>query len=141
MCRAKRKRKKVKFGAVGLIQKHIGIHTKFLGLQCAKGRGIILPGGKFDPAVDNNYQDTAARETEEETGIIVNKDSGKLLLHMPLPDGYYGFAYTFPEWEGEIDEFNREGIPGWYSREEFFLQDYSACNFSPFYHVLFHEYA
>ncbi len=36
----------------------------------SQGGEICLPGGKFDPAVDDNYLDTACRETKEELGIL-----------------------------------------------------------------------
>lgn len=42
---------------------------KIIALNCAKGRGIILPGGK--PEDGELFHQTARREFEEETGIEV----------------------------------------------------------------------
>ena len=38
-----------------------------------QGTEICFPGGKFDPKLDANYQETAIRETVEELGIDKNK--------------------------------------------------------------------
>lgn len=38
-----------------------------------QGNEICFPGGRFDPLLDDNYQDTALRETGEELGIPPEK--------------------------------------------------------------------
>jgi len=40
----------------------------FISIECAKGRGIILPGGKWEEG--ETFKETALRELKEETGII-----------------------------------------------------------------------
>ena len=38
-----------------------------------QGGEICFPGGQFDPSEDNSFEDTAVRETTEETGIAADK--------------------------------------------------------------------
>lgn len=54
-------------------------------MQCAKGRGLTLPGGKHEPP--ETYKEAAARELEEETGLIaINQE---FLYQGPnFTDGY-----------------------------------------------------
>lgn len=56
----------MKHSAVALVF----FNGKIVGLDCAKGRGLILPGGKFDPEQDRTLHDTAKRELFEETGLF-----------------------------------------------------------------------
>jgi coenzyme A diphosphatase NUDT7 len=51
--------------------------------QIPQGSEICFPGGRLDPKLDTNLQDTALRETEEEVGI----PKGAYQELMPL--GYY----------------------------------------------------
>jgi 8-oxo-dGTP pyrophosphatase MutT (NUDIX family) len=61
----------------------------FQGLKCSKGRGIILPGGKWEEG--ETYTQTAIRETKEETGLIVQNP--KFLYSGMSSDGF--FVHTF----------------------------------------------
>ena len=62
----------------------------FVGLKCAKGRGIILPGGKWE-AGKETFKQTAEREFKEETGL--RAEVAKLLFHGLAEDGYYVYAF------------------------------------------------
>lgn len=62
-----------------------------LAIECSKGRGIILPGGKWEPG--ETYRETAKRELLEETGLDVPTSSLKLIFSGVGPDGW--FIYTF----------------------------------------------
>lgn len=63
---------------------------KILGLKCAKGRGIILPGGKLE--FNEDPADTALRELYEETGVIGY--NAKFVLMQINHDGFIGFTYS-----------------------------------------------
>jgi 8-oxo-dGTP pyrophosphatase MutT (NUDIX family) len=43
--------------------------SEYIGLKCAKGRGIIFPGGKWEPS--ETFKETALRELKEETELQV----------------------------------------------------------------------
>jgi 8-oxo-dGTP pyrophosphatase MutT (NUDIX family) len=75
----------MKASAVALIPTAGG----FVALECAKGRGIILPGGKCEQG--ELYSETAVRETLEETGIIVRPK--KLIFHAPDFCGFHCFTW------------------------------------------------
>ena len=64
---------RIVLGCASLICTEPGI---FVGVKCAKGRGITLPGGKWEPG--ETYKETAARELLEETGLVAKN---QLLLH------------------------------------------------------------
>jgi 8-oxo-dGTP pyrophosphatase MutT (NUDIX family) len=61
----------------------------FHAIECKRGRGIILPGGKWEPG--ELYHQTAIRETEEEMGLRVTRP---VFFHFGAnTDGY--LCYTF----------------------------------------------
>ncbi len=64
----------------------------FIGLDCAKGRGKILPGGKWTPE-DRTYREAAAREFFEETGLTINPETLEYVWNGPDGFGYDTFAY------------------------------------------------
>jgi len=76
-------------GCVSLIVVYNPYEEKFIGLQCNKNRGFILPGGKWEPG--EKFKQTAARELKEETGLISIHQ--ELLFHSMAEDGSY--CYTF----------------------------------------------
>ena len=75
-----------KIGCVGLMITDMGI----IALKCAKGRGIILPGGK--PETGEGLQDACLREYKEETGIVVPK-VGPLLLQAIVLMGFMSIRF------------------------------------------------
>jgi len=46
-------------------------------VNISQGGEVCLPGGKYDPRIDSNYEDTAIRETMEELGV--SKESIKII--------------------------------------------------------------
>lgn len=64
-----------------------------------QGGEICFPGGQFDAELDNNYQDTAVRETEEELGI--SKDKIEVIGQLKTLVGRMGIIIE--SFIGEID--------------------------------------
>jgi 8-oxo-dGTP pyrophosphatase MutT (NUDIX family) len=73
-----------------------------------------LPGGKFDEVSgDKDTLDTAIRETQEETGIIV-KSACFIYERVEMGDGpnkadFYSTTYYAMDWDGEPQN-NEEGV-------------------------------
>jgi 8-oxo-dGTP pyrophosphatase MutT (NUDIX family) len=92
-------------GSIALIPLGDGM---FQGIKCAKGRGISLPGGKWQPG--ETFRDTAIRETKEEVGLDV--DAYRLLYQGPSPDGYIVHCFlcrkTYPQQQAIT---SKEGWP------------------------------
>lgn len=59
----------MKISCISVIQKD----GKLVAIECAKGRGIIFPGGNWER--DETFEEAAARELEEETGLIAVRQS------------------------------------------------------------------
>lgn len=83
-----------------------------------------LPGGKFNPEPpdnDKDTKDTAIRETEEETSVVV-KDCVFLYERVelgggPNPVDYYSRVYYASDWEG-TPQNSEEGEVKWLTAEE-----------------------
>lgn len=83
-----------------------------------------LPGGKFNPEPpdnDKDTKDTAIRETEEETSVVV-KDCVFLYERVelgggPNPVDYYSRCYYATAWEG-TPQNSEEGEVKWLTAEE-----------------------
>lgn len=84
----------MKIGAFGLV--HWLDSDGFLGIECKKGRGLILPGGTYDPTIDRTYHDTARRELKEETGVEVHSSYIQYLWCGPDGGDYMTFAFYCP---------------------------------------------
>jgi len=80
---------------------------RYIGIKCAKGRGHIMPGGKYDPSQDRTYHDCARREIWEETGITCNKM--KYVWHAPDFGDYTTFAFLVTEYSGTVKQETKEG--------------------------------
>lgn len=108
-----------------------GKSNHFMGLECPKGRGKILPGGKWEPEKDKFYQHGAARELYEEIGLIVDPEKLEYLWHGP--DGYKcdTFAFLTNEWKRDLD-YEAECKPIVVSKE-----DLLASKFGAWYDVFF----
>ena len=104
-----------KIGCCGIVPQGERV---ILAIECAKGRGLVLPGGKFDITNDISYKTCAAREVYEETGVIVN-NRGSRLVHCSLCfDGYFVYFFRFPSYQYESLLPNREGVPKWVTIKE-----------------------
>jgi len=83
-----------------------------------------LPGGKFNPEPPDNdidTKDTAIRETEEETSVVV-KDCVLIYERVelgggPNPVDYYSRCYYAKDWEG-TPQNSEEGEVKWLTPEE-----------------------
>lgn len=84
---------------------------KIVCIDDAKGRGIILPGGKCDGNEDPEH--AAKRELYEETGLI--GFDPLLLLHMPFHNGSYTFCYlmSLKEYEPVDSDEGNVILAGW----------------------------
>lgn len=61
---------------------------RIAAVKCAKGRGIILPGGRWEEG-ETPFA-CASRELKEETGLIAEKQ--RLIFQSPSPSGEF---YTY----------------------------------------------
>lgn len=97
----------IKTGSCALVFDGNSVSGNVLVINCAKGRGYTLPGGKWEPG--ETFADTALRELKEETGLI-----GKLISPVYAGvnvDGYYGRVYRIT-----VDDYSTmaptaEGVP------------------------------
>lgn len=78
----------------------------FQGLRCIKGRGIILPGGKWERG--ESYHDTALRELREELGITSH--NAEYLWHGIDCDGFTCYAFLIRDTQGVPTSLG-SGIP------------------------------
>lgn len=101
----------------------------FLGMQCAKGRGLILPGGKFEWEKDKTYKDTAKRECREEVGV--QPLDLKYVWHGPDGKDFITFAFYAETFLG-TPKRSDEGVP---QRVEW--EDLLVSHFAAYYEILF----
>lgn len=73
-------------GCITLVRRN----GKLLGIQCSKGRGWILPGGKLEPG--ETFIECARRELKEEAGL--DGYNFKLIFQAPDGFGYHCLAFT-----------------------------------------------
>ena len=81
-----------KIGCIVMLPCDNGSVGGYVGIECAKGRGKILPGGKWTPE-DGTYRNAAAREFREETGLIIDPNDLKYIWHGPDGYGYETFGF------------------------------------------------
>lgn len=74
-------------GCVTLVRRN----GMILGIKCSKGRGIILPGGKWD-GKHESFVECAKRELQEETGLVGS--NFKLVFSGESEEGYFTYAFT-----------------------------------------------
>lgn len=63
-----------------------GDFRQVAAINCGKGRGIILPGGRWEPG--ELYEEAAAREFQEETGFPLDGLPKLFWQGYTLPDNY-----------------------------------------------------
>lgn len=103
----------------------------YLGMQCSKGRGLILPGGKYEPS-DGTYEQTATRELMEETGVFCPAEQMKFLFQGPsITDEYWVIAFLAEMGMGPLKE-SGEGRPQRVVKSQLLLS-----NFRAYYSLLF----
>lgn len=117
-------KKEVKIGCVTLVRfEPQGLKPVFYGIQCSKGRGVILPGGKWEKG--ESFVQCAERELREEAGVIAT--DYKLVFGGMSEEGYYTYAFTAKfvqrEWhdeeEGKVvnatwDDLQKSAFGGYY---------------------------
>ena len=106
-----------------------------LGIRCAKGRGVILPGGKVD--LGETFRQAAIRECQEETGITVHPDRARLVFHAFSTDQSYCYTYEAVmvdqnQLAGMLGSNLGSGKIGVHHYTEFLSSDYKA-----YYEILF----
>lgn len=106
--------------------------VKCLAIECAKGRGLILPGGKFEKDVDINYQECARRELLEETGVVAT-DPGKIFWSGIDRSGYYCHGVYFQDYDDSQMQITSEGKPVFISFEDLLKNKF----FGPDYYVMY----
>lgn len=62
-----------------------------VALECYKGRGIILPGGSFEPEQDESLHAAADREFLEETGVPAK--AKKFIFSGGWINGFHIYTY------------------------------------------------
>jgi 8-oxo-dGTP pyrophosphatase MutT (NUDIX family) len=82
-------------GCIALVTNRGG---QLLGIDCNKGRGIILPGGKWD-GPHETYMQCVLRELREETGLLGREP--KLIFQAPDGFGYHVLAFHV-----KVDDFS-----------------------------------
>jgi ADP-ribose pyrophosphatase YjhB (NUDIX family) len=98
----------IPIGCVALVEQ--GNSDWYVGIQCKKGRGIILPGGKYDSNIDQTYHHTACRELREETGLVAEAKDLEYVWHGPDGFDHITFAFIVHKYSGKAIE-TPEGCP------------------------------
>lgn len=128
-----------KIGCVALCRVSTGL---FVAIDCHKGRGIVLPGGKWEPG--ESFVGCVEREFSEETGLVLR--GAKIFFHGTNVDGWscyvfkgdtqYYHSYSYKEKRWGYSYETREGkfrLATWDD-----LID-SKNQFSPLYELLYQK--
>lgn len=83
----------VKIGCVVMVE----WNDRIVAIECAKKRGYIMPGGKWNPG--ETFVECAKREFMEETGMEVG--ALRLIFQGMSEEGYYTYAF-----HGRIKSFS-----------------------------------
>jgi ADP-ribose pyrophosphatase YjhB (NUDIX family) len=118
----------MKIGCVSLVAKEL---NKIVVLECAKGRGLVLPGGKWERETGESFKEGAARELVEETGLIAINQ--QLIFAGFNVDDYYGYTFLT-----QVENFKwkntPEGKPRFATWDE--LLNKTKSKFMPYYELL-----
>jgi ADP-ribose pyrophosphatase YjhB (NUDIX family) len=116
----------IKVGCIAVVP----VEGGFVGMECDKNRGLILPGGKWERDKDKSYHHAAARELLEETGLSTDPEKLEYIWHGPDTGEYITFAFLAREVQGTIRE-SPEGMPRLVTWD-----DLLASHFGAYYRVL-----
>lgn len=109
----------------------IGPGLKIAAIECAKGRGIILPGGKIERG--ETPAEGATRELKEEVGLRV----AKMKSLCKIMDGDIPvFTYLVRPTHFRLGPANKEGVPLWATYAEL-----RASVYGDYYEVIFKKLA
>jgi 8-oxo-dGTP pyrophosphatase MutT (NUDIX family) len=99
---------------------------RYLAIECQKGRGIIMPGGKWETG--EKYTESAIRELEEETGLKADPKHLEYVWMGPDGDGYLVMAFRLPYKHIRTQEPKEtpEGKPMWVEEEDFQNSKYAG---------------
>lgn len=87
-----------KIGATALLLRSKDKKQQILTIDCTKGRGLILPGGKFEAGKDYTYEQAAARELYEETNLLATS-IGEWVFGNINTDGYFVNTFRYHKWD------------------------------------------
>jgi 8-oxo-dGTP pyrophosphatase MutT (NUDIX family) len=117
---------------IGCVSVVIPIPGHIVAIECAKGRGLVLPGGKWEKETGETYKEAAARELKEEANLTAKEQ--QLLYAGFNIDGY--FCHSFLTSVSDIEKMkgnDREGDAVLVEIEELI----SKSAFKAYYEILF----
>jgi ADP-ribose pyrophosphatase YjhB (NUDIX family) len=76
---------------IGCVSVVIPIPGHIVAIECAKGRGLVLPGGSWEKAKGETFKEAAARELKEEANLTAKEQ--QLLYAGFNVDGW--FCHSF----------------------------------------------
>lgn len=122
---------------IGCIAVIVAGADKLVGLECSKGRGLILPGGRWEVEKDRTYHHAASREAKEEVGLDCPAANLKYLWHGPDGFGYDTFSFlAYQPRPIELPASTPSGRPCFVT-----VNDLMQSKFAAYYAVLFDQFS